>query len=418
MKADLVPAAPLPWQQPNATEFTAAKAIAAAHDPLLTQSFFPFPWATWIDRFRHGAALEAPPAGRVASGIRATVCQHIWALEHLELFQRAGVTDLFWSHASQGLTQIGGIRIYPFPLFPVRCATHPPAQPLLPPAQRSLLYSFQGAYAPGLYRTPVRDWLLELPPRPDAQLQRRQEWHYEQAVYREQVQGEAADAARHAQLAQEADAYAATLQASCFALCPSGSGPNSIRLWEALGYGAIPVILSDQLQLPGSAALWQAAALVVPETQTAVAALPDQLEALAADPQRLHAMQEAGQVLWRRYGLDGFVGDVVELLRDPLPVLRARAQRWLPGEPLEITAASPAALPLEMRRCLRAAPPDSPLLIVIPDQANAELLQVRWRSALQICADRMGARPWAVASLSPALEAMASTPTARLSSNP
>jgi hypothetical protein len=416
-KPDLVPADPLPWQQPNATEFTAAKAIAAAHDPLLTQRFFPFPWATWIDRFRHGAALDSPPAGRVAPGIQATVCQHIWALEHLELFQRAGITDLFWSHATQGLTQIGGIRIHPFPLYPVRCATHPPTQPMKLPTQRPLLYSFQGTYAPELYRTPVRDWLLALPPRPDAQLQRRQEWHYQQAVYREQVRGGAADAARHAQLAQEAEAYAATLQASCFALCPSGSGPNSIRLWEALGYGAIPVILSDQLQLPGSAALWQAAAVVVPETEAAVATLPEQLESLAADPQRLHAMQEAGQALWRRYGLDGFVGDLVELLRDPLAVLRARAQGWLPGEPLVITAASPAALPLEMRRCLRAAPADSPLLIVIPDQANAELLQVRWRSALQICADRMGARPWAVASLSPALEAMASTPAARLSSN-
>jgi len=59
-----------------------------------------------------------------------------------------------------------------------------------------------------------------------------------------------------------------------------------------------------------------------------------------------------------------------------------------------------------------------PLLLVIFDQANAELLKVRWRSALQICADCLGARPWAVVSVSPALEAMASTPTARLSSNP
>lgn len=408
MKADRVPSSPLPWQEPNATEVTAAKAISALHDPLLTQSFFAFPWATWIDRFRQGAALEAPPSAPPTPGIRATVCQHIRALDHLELFQRARITDLFWSHATQGLTQIGGIRIHPFPLYPVRCATHPPTQPLLPPAQRPLLYSFQGAYAPGLYRTPVRDWLLKLPARSDAQLQRRQEWHFEQAVYREQVQGGAADAARHAQLAQEADAYASTMQASCFALCPSGSGPNSIRLWEALGYGAIPVILSDQLQLPGSASLWQAAALVLPETQSAVAALPKKLESLAADPQRLLAMQVAGQSLWRRYGLDCFVGDIVELLVDPLPVLCARAVRLLPGEPIELIATSPAALPLELRQSLREAAPDSPLLLAISDQAHPELLEVRWRSALQICSDRIQARPWAVASLSPALEAMAS----------
>jgi len=405
MKPDLVLAAQLPWQQPNATEFTAAKAIAAAHDPLLTQSFFPFPWATWIDRCRHGAVLESPTADLLPSGIRATVCQHIWALDHLELFQRAGITDLFWSHTTQGLTQIGGIRIHPFPLYPVRCATHPPTAPLLPPSQRPLLYSFQGAYAPGPYLTPVRDWLLELPPRPDAQLERRQEWHYEQAVYRPQVQGEAADAARHAQLSQEADAYAATLQRSCFALCPSGSGPNSIRLWEALGYGAIPVILSEQLQLPGSAAMWQAAAVVVPETQAAVAALPAQLEALAADPQRLLAMQEAGKALWRRYGLDGFVGDVVELLRDPLAVLRERALRRLPPEePVEIQASSPVELPLLLLRSLRQQPQPRSVLIQINDTGPRELLRLRWQAALRLSEQQLIGRPSALSSVVPELE--------------
>jgi hypothetical protein len=90
------------------------------------------------------------------------------------------------------------------------------------------------------------------------------------------------------------------MQSSVFALCPSGSGPNSIRLWEALGFGAIPVILSHTLRLPGVPQLWRQAALFVPETEAAVAALPARLEALAADPQRLQAMQAAGQQLWQR----------------------------------------------------------------------------------------------------------------------
>ena len=32
--------------------------------------------------------------------------------------------------------------------------------------------------------------------------------------------------------------------------CQNGSGPNSIRLWESMACGAIPVILSDMLDLP------------------------------------------------------------------------------------------------------------------------------------------------------------------------
>ncbi len=85
------------------------------------------------------------------------------------------------------------------------------------------------------------------------------------------------------QRSAKATAYASNLQRSVFALCPSGSGPNSIRLWEALCFGAIPVILADHLWLPGNAELWQQAALFVPETEEAVAALPGRLEALAAD---------------------------------------------------------------------------------------------------------------------------------------
>ena len=128
---------------------------------------------------------------RLPPGV-ATVCQHIWALEHLDLFQRASIPDLFWSQATQGLPHIGGVRLHPFPLYPVPCPTHPPAEPLSPPTHRPLLSSFQGDATPS---------------RPST-----------------------ANRCRGSQLIQ---------------LVSSGSGPNFIRLWEALGYGSIPVILSD-----------------------------------------------------------------------------------------------------------------------------------------------------------------------------
>lgn len=396
----------LPWQQPNATEAFSARCLAAV-GPSLQQSYVAYPWATWIDRVSRCLSAANPPRdAQDPRGVRASVCQHIWALKHLELFKKAGITDLFWSHATADLRQLDGIRIHPFPLYPVRCATHPPASSLLAPSERPLLYSFQGAYAPGLYLTPVRDWLLDLPPRPDGRLERRSEWHYQQEVYRQQVHRETPDQVRHDQLAAEAAAYVATLQTSCFALCPSGSGPNSIRLWEALGYGAIPVILSDQLQLPGPAQLWQAAALVVPETQAAVAALPSQLEDLASAPQRLLAMQQAGQQLWRRYGLNGFATSVVEFLRDPLPVLRSRALQHLPGEPVSIQASHPADLPLLLLRTLRHQPSGRSVLIEINDHGPHELLMLRWQGALRLCGPLLADRPAAVVSEVPQLEAL------------
>ena len=44
--------------------------------------------------------------------------------------------------------------------------------------------------------------------------------------------------------------YNKLLLKSRYTLAPSGSGPNSIRFWEALGAGSIPVLLADTLELP------------------------------------------------------------------------------------------------------------------------------------------------------------------------
>ena len=187
-------------------------------------------------------------------------------------------------------------------------------------------------------------------------------------------------------------------------LVPSGSGPNSIRLWEALGYGATPVILADHLWLPGNAELWQQAALFVPEAEEAVAALPGRLEALAADHPRLQAMQAAGQQLWQRYGLPGFAMDVCAFLRDPMAVLSARARQQLPDAPVQVAATSPAELPLRVRRSLLNAEPSRSVLIRINDDAPAERLQIRWQAALRICEPLFGDRTWRVVSLSPGLE--------------
>ena len=165
------------------------------------------------------------------------------------------------------------------------------------------------------------------------------------------------------------------------------------------------MIRSNQLQLPGPAELWEAAALMAPETQAAVAALPSQLEALAADPERLLAMQQAGQKLWHRYGLPGFVGDVVDLLRDPLAALRARALRHLPpGEPLEIHASRPAELPLHLLRSLRDQPHQRVVLIQINDNGSRELLRLRWQAALRLCEQQLVGRPAGVWSVVPELD--------------
>ena len=395
---------PIPWQRPNATEAYAAERMVGV------EGYLSYPWASWIDAHQCGRLTAHLPLPRPLPPRAVTVCQHIRALAYAHLFRDAGVTDLFWPHATAAIQRVEGLRIHPFPLFPVRCSTHPPPAPPLPPEQRPWLYSFHGSYQPQLYLTPVRQWLFELPQRPDALLQQRSEWHFHQQVYREQVFGQPPDTLRHDELNAAADAYAAALQQSIFALCPSGSGPNSIRLWEALGYGAIPVLLADGLRLPGDPLLWQQALVRLPETREAVASIPSHLEALAAQPQRLAEMQAAGQQLWRRYGLPGFVPDLQSFLGDPHPQLLAGARARLeaqgcdPAAVLLLEAPQSSGLPLQLRRALREAPRRQPLLLHITDPGPLSLLQLRWRLALESSRALLADRPLAIASRSPCLE--------------
>jgi len=58
--------------------------------------------------------------------------------------------------------------------------------------------------------------------------------------------------------------YNNILLESHFTLCPSGTGPNSIRFWEALGAGSIPILLSDNLDLP-SHKLWDKSIIRISE---------------------------------------------------------------------------------------------------------------------------------------------------------
>ncbi len=44
--------------------------------------------------------------------------------------------------------------------------------------------------------------------------------------------------------------YVQTLSQSRFSLCPRGSNPNSVRFWESLAAGAIPILISDNYKLP------------------------------------------------------------------------------------------------------------------------------------------------------------------------
>ncbi|WP_169517111.1 exostosin domain-containing protein [Azohydromonas australica] len=273
-------------------------------DPLL--QILCFPWATLVDLKHKGQHQRAQPLLEALHWAppritlrRATVMQHIWAKDMLEHLQALGVTDVYWSHAvREEPTWSGGIRVHPFPLYPVCCGPDIDPADTPPLEQRPYLYSFIGAYEPDLYLSKARQWIFELPSRPNAHTLRRHEWHYQGPVYREQIHGDTEpDEAKVARQLKEQE-YRQILEKSIFSLCPSGSGPNSIRLWESLGLGAIPVILSDRLALPGEYSEWRAAAVFVRESRTGVEGIPKLLSELCNSSDAIDRLRVAGRAIW------------------------------------------------------------------------------------------------------------------------
>ncbi len=213
------------WQRPARTEEWAYEQYASSLERPLFAQLVCYPWATLIDLLGRGhtapaesyldALAKAPPPTTL---VRATVCQHIHAERILPWLKTLGITDLFWTHSRVDAPAIDGIRVHPFPLYPVRCHDRPRRLDASEVAAstnsdasslRKYLYSFIGAYCPDGYLTQVRQWIFDLPSRPDALVLRRSEWHYESVVYEQQIGGrqlDPADCARHKQMAEDFDA--------------------------------------------------------------------------------------------------------------------------------------------------------------------------------------------------------------------
>lgn len=315
---------PLFWQFPARTE---ACAFDAHHDiagpaPLqgeAAQAFLGLPWATFIDlENRHGARPEAAAQELFMQRVRMggwrrvlgthgqrlqvhTVCQHVYWRQLLPTWAEMGVTDVWLSHAPPGCTDEEatrlGLTLHPWRLFAVNWEDESRREGLVAgrdPAEKPVLASFMGAYADH-YPSDIRLRLLAaFADEPGFVLRRTGQWHFENIVYHHQVHGVPLPADRSAEHAERL-AYNQLLTDSVFSLCPAGAGPNTLRLWESLAVGSIPVLLGPQPELPKGGTLapidWDAIVLRVPEGDD-LAALPARLRAVPLEERR--ARQQRG----------------------------------------------------------------------------------------------------------------------------
>ena len=269
------------------------------------------PWATWIDLTRKQAqtpeqaeqmAQQQQLVGTRLAGLRGallevglalrvhTVCQHVYWQDMVPVWQRLGVTDVWLSHCPPDAPPAGldALVLHPWALYAVNVEDPQRRAGLLlgkDPAQKTMLASFVGAYLPH-YLSDVRLRLRALADEPGFVVRVTDEWHFEKVVYQHQIAGQPL---LQDELPDESVAsYNALLSDSVFALCPAGAGPNSLRLWEALAVGAVPVLLGVQPMLPEGGSLpaidWDRIVLRVPDEE--LSSLPQRLRAIPLPERR------------------------------------------------------------------------------------------------------------------------------------
>jgi len=248
------------WQYPAVTEKTFWE--QNRHH----QNYMPVPWATVIDKRYNLQDIYNMVKPRCLKDLEYyTCCQHIHFRTLIPLLKRLGIRKLYTPHKVKNEGSIDGIELVGCPLFavnfedPTRNKTFSQAES---PPQRDLLYSFVGGYQKG-YMSVVRLRIFDLPERSDCLVRNTGSWHFNDIVYSPQQSAKLCEAPDPSH-AEKTEHYNRTLLRSRYSLCPSGSGPNSIRLWESLAAGAIPVVLADTLDLPAHP-LWDSAVVVLPE---------------------------------------------------------------------------------------------------------------------------------------------------------
>ncbi len=322
------------WQYPAITEQHAFKKIRELANVPDNAVYVAYPWATLIDKIqtqakdirRHLEIFREFCRQLPQDRVKITVSQHIFSRRFLHLFEQAGIDHIFWTHATKedaaaaAASPPSSPSLHPFPLYPVQQLDAPPAGAA---QDRPILYSFIGARADHHYPTQTRNWIIDhLAADPRAQVIGRNSWHFSKIVYEHQIAGNSEPDASNGTASDTSaeEEFKTSLTRSVFSLCPAGTGPNSIRLWESLGAGSVPVIIADTWAPPGNLKLWEAAAVFCEETLEAVQALPLKLAAIAADPEQLEAKRQAMRQLWLLYGPETFVYDILQLM------LRLRSQ--------------------------------------------------------------------------------------------
>ena len=216
-------------------------------------NFLGFPWATIFDKRYNPQVIFNILKQYIDSGkTYYSCCQHIHFKYFIGLWSALNIKTVYISHKVKGEDIINGITLKPCPLYALNIEDTTINKEFqgvdLLNVERPILYNFIGGYQPN-YLTQIRPNIFKMKHPENTVIKNTGMWHLDKLVYNS-AQNVKQELNVNDEHINKTKYYNELLIKSRYTLAPSGSGPNSIRFWEALGAGSIPVLLADTLELP------------------------------------------------------------------------------------------------------------------------------------------------------------------------
>jgi hypothetical protein len=252
------------WQFPCKTEGDAYERHKNISNRLFKDGvvdvYLPMPWATFIDKKKYPESYLHLLSSKIYAGKKIldkfeyklkihTVCQHIRWRNTEAWVKKIGVTDLWISHKEKGVDKFFDINLHSWSLYAVNYLDKSRSTDLIykPIKDKKIFASFIGAHMKH-YISDVRLKLVALKELNNYVIEIKDLWHFNKVVYNYQVHGQEKE--KNSIESDEVIKYNKLISDSIFSLCPVGAGPNTLRLWESLAVGSIPVVLSDMHEMP------------------------------------------------------------------------------------------------------------------------------------------------------------------------
>ena len=251
------------WQYPAITEklsyINHTNKISNVIDENL---YLAFPWASFIDHinqqedndFNNIEYLQEKTnyslnPDYIKEYESHTVCQHILWEKLLPFWNYLGIKNAHISHLTTETNTPNFVKLHPWHLAAANFENYSLSKGLLlkQPKNKKYLCSFLGAHNKW-YRSDIRIKLKKIVETSSRCFYSLQDlWFLNQVVYDQQIRNKPYNSKK---LEIGSFNYNTLLSDSVFSLCPEGTGPNTIRLWESMSIGSIPVLFENDWERP------------------------------------------------------------------------------------------------------------------------------------------------------------------------